>query len=439
MRHSPLVILLALIPSALGHAPSHSPAPGHRPQKPSPHILSMILVFVGIIIATDSCQKPMNVNAGPPLSIGNNQFAFDLFKKVGTADKDTNVFFSPLSISAALAMPYAGSEGATRTQMAQVLHFDGPQQEVASGFHSVMAGMTKPGETAYQLRVANALWAAEGEHFEPKFVSLMHTYYSGDFRTVNFANTEQSRAEINHWVAEKTAGKIQQLLHPGDTTPLTRLVLTNAIYFKGDWSYPFNEKFTDPAAFTTSNGAKKQVPMMHQTYRFRYTETDKLQALELPYAGDQLSMLILLPRAGARDPWSDLIAEKIQQLRLKMQSTEVEVFLPRFKVEARLSLGPTLSGMGMPDAFDPNAADFSGITGKKDLFISKVLHQAVVEVNEKGTEAAAATAVVVAPKAMPGRRVAPPVFRADHPFFYMITYKSSDSLLFMGRLSDPPH
>ncbi len=403
----------------------------------------LILVVVGMTLLGNTrsafWQEAVNAqiaNTAPSISSGNNQFAFDLFKNVASAQGDANVFLSPVSISTALAMTYAGSEGETRKQMAQVLHFAGSQQDVASRFHSLMASMSQPTDAAYQLQVANALWAQEGQHFQPQFASLMHTYYSGDFNTLDFAKTQESLATINHWVAEKTADKITQLLHADDIKAPTLLVLTNAVYFKGSWTIPFTESLTKPETFTTGDGTKKQVPMMHQKPFFRYAQVGDLQALELPYKGNDLSMLVLLPQAESLNVWAEFTWEKVQQLRSQMKTTEVDVSFPKFKVEARLSLARTLSGMGMPDAFDRYRADLSGMTGKKDCFISAVVHEAVIDVNEKGTEAAGATGVVVKPGVVLAEE--PVVFRADHPFLYMIIHKPSDSILFMGRLSNPP-
>jgi len=404
----------------------------------------LILVVCGITLLGNTrsafSQEALSTqaaNTASSVSSGNNQFAFDLFKNVASAQKDANVFFSPVSISTALAMTYAGSEGKTRKQMAQVLHFAGSQQDVASGFHSLMASMSQPADAAYQLQVANALWAQEGKHFQPQFVSLMHTYYSGDFNTLDFAKTQESLATINHWVAEKTADKIPQLLHPGDIHEDTRLVLTNAVYFKGSWTAPFAESWTKPETFTTGDGTKKQVPMMYQKRVFRYAQVGDLQALELPYKGNDLSMLVLLPQAESPNVWAEFTWEKLQQLRAQMRSVKVVLSLPKFKVDERLSLIPTLSAMGMRDAFDWRLADFSGMTGKKDCFISAVVHEAVIDVNEKGTEATGATLVVVEPGVMLAGEE-PVIFHADHPFLYMIIHKPSNSILFLGRLSNPP-
>ncbi len=301
------------------------------------------------------------------MASGSNQFAFDLFNNVAPAQKDANVFFSPLSISTALSTVYEGGRGETQQQMAQVLHLQESQAEVAAGFHSRMTSLSPPASAPYQLSVANALWAQQGVGFLAEFVSVMDKYYGGDLKTLNFADTEASRATINRWVSDKTSGKIRQLLQTGDIDRLTRLVLTNAVYFKGIWSSPFREQLTKPAPFTTAGGAEKQVPTMHRTGSYRYAQIADMQLLELPYKGDQLSMLILLPQVGAKQPFADLTWVKLQQWRWKMSIAEVEVFLPKFKVEARLSLAPTLSHMGMRDAFAENSADFSAITGQQGV------------------------------------------------------------------------
>ena len=399
---------------------------------------AVILAIAGMMLTGGArsvfCRQAMPAGSAKSVSSGNNQFAFDLFKNVAS-DKNANVFFSPVSISTALAMAYAGSRGETQKQMAQVLHFTATEQQVASGFQSLLASLAQPANGAYQLQVANALWAQQGTQFHPEFVSVMHTYYSGDFRTIDFAQTNQSLTTINHWVADKTSGKIAQLLQPGDVDAHTRLVLTNAVYFNGTWTAPFEESLTEPGAFTTGNGTSKQVHFMHRTGFFPYVLAGSWQILELPYKGDELEMLVLLPSAEAHDPWAGFTWAKLRQLQAEMKNTNVALSLPKFKVEARLSLAPTLSDMGMPDAFD-QSADFSGMTGKERWLISAVVHEAVVDVNEKGTEAAAATGVVMRPTvALPVR---PVVFRADHPFLYVILHKPSDSILFMGRLSNPP-
>ncbi len=398
---------------------------------------TVLLVVLGMAVGSARfalAQEPAKPESAHTVSSGSNQFAFDLLSKLASSRKDTNFFFSPVSISMALGMVYAGSEGETKAQMAKTLHFAGSQQEVAAGFHGMMVAMNQPADAAYQLSVANALWAQQSIQLEPQFASLMQTYYAGQVRTVNFAQAQQSVDTINRWVAEKTANKIRALLQPGDVDPLTRLVLTNAVYFKGDWGMPFEEAMTKPDTFTTAAGTKQQVPMMHQSELTSYGETPSFQAISLPYRGGELSMVILLPREASREPWKGLTWEKVQKLRSAMSSHQVDVFLPRFKVQARLSLVKTLAEMGMPDAFS-RRANFAGMNSKERWYISAVVHEAVVDVNEKGTEAAAATGVIVKPAVMMAEP--PAVFRADHPFLYLIVHQPTNAILFMGGLAEP--
>lgn len=401
----------------------------------------VILLLFGIVTIgsarTAFGQQTMNPESVNTVSSGNNQFAFDLFKEVAT-EEDHNILFSPVSISTALAMTYAGSKGETRKQIADVLHFTGSQQEVAAGFHSLMASMSQPEDRTFQLSVANALWAQKGVHFVPEFMSLMSTYYSGAFNTVDFQHTEQSLATINDWVAENTANKIQRLLHPDDISALTRLVLTNAVYLKAAWQLPFEENATKPCTFTTSNGAKKQASMMHKVGDFRYAQSADFQAVELPYNGIQSSsMVILLPTAAASRPRSKITADTLQKLRTAMKDTQVDLSLPKFKVDGQISLASTLSAMGVSDAFVADKADFSGITTEKNWYIGAVIHQAIIDVNEKGTEAAAGTAVSQPLARADGEEENPVIFRADHPFLYVIIREPSNSILFLGWLSDP--
>jgi serpin B len=378
---------------------------------------------------------PMGAKAAPAAPIGHHKFAFDLFHHL--SQERTNIFFSPLSICTALAMAYAGSEGRTRIQIAKVCSFNAPPEQVASDFQFRMVSITQPVDASYEIRVANALWAQQGATFDSHFLSLMRMYYSGDVRMLDFADPPQSCTTINQWIAEKTAGMIRELLQPADIDALTRLVLTNALYFKGDWSEPFRQSLTTPDTFTTARGTQLQVPMMRRQGSFRYIQHNDLQLLDVPYQGDQLSMLIVLPQAGAPDPWSTLSPVKLQQLRAQMKHAHVELSLPRFRVDERLSLRSALFSMGMPDAFARGVADFSGISGRKEWSLSAVVHQAVIDVNEKGTEAAAASGVkFLGASFVPQPQ--PVIFRVDHPFLYMIIHKPSDSILFLGRLADPP-
>lgn len=367
----------------------------------------------------------------------NNQFAFDFYRNLNTHEMGKNIFVSPYSISTALAMAYEGSSGNTRKQMAVVFHFNMTDAERQTGFSALME-QTKAGPGKhYKLGVGNALWGQKGYHFEPAFTHAIDKFYGGGFSEVDFPDDKAgSIHEINAWIEGKTAGKIQDLIHPDDITDLTRLVITNAIYFKGDWASQFKKAATKEEAFHLGSGKTTQVPMMRQTGQFRFVREDGLAAIELPYADNDLCMIAILPDGDVEKAGESLSLEKIQKLRAGMRSQEVDVSLPRFKFETRYLIGNNLTTMGMPDAFNEGLANFSGITGKKDLYISSVIHQAMIDVNEEGSEAAAATAVVMSTKSV--RFDMPEAFRADRPFLFMIIHNSTGSILFMGRVSNPP-
>jgi serpin B len=365
-----------------------------------------------------------------------NQLAFDFYRGINVSSIGKNIFVSPYSISTALAMTFEGSRNNTRTQMAAVLHFNMSDADRQAGFSELLA-QTRPGPgKKYKLEVANGLWGQKDFPFEPAFTGTIGKFYGGGFNTVDYAGDKEGAIHtINTWVEGKTAGKIKNLIHLDDVTPLTRLVLTNAIYFKGDWASPFEKSATKDEAFHTTETQKVQAPMMHQTAHFRFVKENGIAAIELPYSGDDLSMIVLLPDSKIDKLGEDLSLERIEILRAGMRLAEVDVTLPRFKFETRYILNDQLGKMGMPDAFDESLADFSGMNGKKSLYISKVIHQAMIDVNEEGSEAAAATAVVMSQKAMPFNMKE--TFRADHPFIFMIVHNTTGSILFMGRLSNP--
>lgn len=287
----------------------------------------------------------------------------------------------------------------------------------------------------YQLNIANALWGQRGYGFLKEFLELTKTNYGAGFNEVDFVKaTEEARKTINTWVEKQTKDKIKDLIKPGILNALTRLVLTNAIYFKGNWVSQFDRKQTKDSPFYVKADKKVQMPMMYQKGDFKYMETHKLQALELPYVGSELSMVILLPKNvdGLVELQNLLTLDTLNEWLRNLREQEVEVYLPRFKTTSEFMLAEVLASMGMPDAFSLPPADFSGITGNKDLFISAVIHKAFVDVNEEGTEAAAATAVV-----MKKSVYMPRVFRADHPFIFLIRDVSSEGILFLGRLVNP--
>ncbi len=368
---------------------------------------------------------------------GNTAFALDLYAKLKTTDG--NLFFSPYSISTALAMTYAGARGDTATQMAKVLHFPAAQDRLHPAFaalESNLKAIQKKGKV--RLDVANSLWPQQKYPFLPEYLSLLKRYYGTSVTPLDYVNApEAARKTINDWVERKTNRKITDLIQPGMLTALTRLVLANAVYFKGKWTDPFDPSGTSDQPFHLSTNKDVMCRLMLHEGDYAYNETPDLQALALPYVGDDLSMIILLPRKtdGLSALESELTPAKLTEWVGPLAERKVDVFLPKFKFTRGFSLEKTLAAMGMTDAFSFKA-DFSGMDGRTNwLFISEVVHKAFVDVNEEGTEAAAATVVVIAENAMP--ESIPAVFRADHPFLFLIRDRHTGSILFMGRVMDP--
>jgi len=380
-----------------------------------------------------------------------NRFAFDLYARL-TAEEG-NVFLSPSSIHTALSMTYAGARGRTEKQMAAVLHVPvtewmigkpphphreepWPQEKLHSAYAESLKALEPGQEAGYELHQANALWGQQDWPWREEFLKLTRDSYGAGLREVDFAKaTEAARQTINAWVEQQTKDKIKELLHEGDVDRLTTLVLTNAIYFKGDWASRFDKELTQQADFHVSAGKTVQAPMMNRTGDFGYAETKDVQILRLPYAGEDLSMIMFLPREVGRLPAIEksLTADALDKQLKGLGKTKVQVAFPRFRVETRYYLQDPLSAMGMPDAFQPRKADFSGMDGKRELYISKVIHQAFVDVNEEGTEAAAATAVVMKREAA----AMPKVFRADRPFLFLIRHEKTGLILFLGRVVNP--
>jgi len=387
---------------------------------------------------TTTSASPIDVEPGSANVSGvveaNNKFALDFYSQI--RDDEDNLFFSPWSLSAALAMTYEGARGQTAEEMQEVFHFPEDESTRLASYASLISQINKQ-DKEYQLNTANALWAQEDYPFRESYMKLIQEYYSGKITNLDFkTKTEPSRLLINDWVENQTNDKIQDLIPQGAINPLTRLVLTNAIYFKGDWITQFNETNTQEEDFRVSPDNTVKAPMMRLTgseLRFNYTETEKLKVLELPYKGDELSMLILLPKEDDIDSVEQsLTVEKLKQWHSNLIEQKVDIYLPKFKLETKYFLKETLMAMGMPTAFS-SGADFSRMDGTMDLAISQVIHQAFVEVNEEGTEAAAATAVIMELTAI----IQNPVFRADHPFIFIIQDKQTGNILFMGKLANP--
>jgi serpin B len=426
-------------------------------------IAAALLTVTGLPAGAEEALK--SKDAGE-LAASNNAFALTLYGQLAGAEG--NLFFSPSSIHTALSMTYAGAREKTAQQMSSVLVLpktkvrpatdlmvDEKGREFDSGSidpwfperthwaYKSLLDQLKPGKDAgYQLQVANALWGQKGYPWLPEFLKVTKDNYGAGLREVDFAaDTEAARGTINQWVEQQTKEKIKDLIAPGVLNAMTRLVLTNAIYFKGNWQTQFDKKATKDAPFKLSPGRTVDVPMMYQKARFGYGEDGDLQVLSMPYKGKELSMVVLLPKSvdglAALDK-SLLVPNsgpKLAGWLGKLRRQEVLVYLPRFKTTSEFSLADVLKAIGMKDAFVPDVADFSGMNGKRDLFISAVVHKAFVDVNEEGTEAAAATAVVVGLTS--ARMDEPPVFRADHPFLFLIRHEKTGAILFMGRVMNP--
>ena len=360
-----------------------------------------------------------------------NGFAFDLYGRYSV--DEGNILFSPYSISTALSMTYEGARGETAEEMEAVFGFLEDPSERLPSVASIYNTLNEEGRD-YALHTVNALWIQRDYPVQEDYIDAIVSYYGGDVNALDFvAEPDESRVTINDWVEERTNDRIKDLFPSGSIDADVRLVLTNAIYFKGDWLYEFDEEATNEEEFHVTPTTSVEVDMMSLRDDFNYAETDELQLLELPYTGEDVSMLILLPKRGHMgDVEAQLSAERLGEWVDMMEGAAVNVYLPRFTFETKYFMMEDLAEMGMPTAFT-DAADFSGMTGNRELFIDKVIHQAFIEVNEEGTEAAAATGVSMRlSAAMPGE-----VFRADHPFIFLIRDMDTGVILFMGRVTDP--
>ncbi|MFY9800630.1 MAG: serpin family protein [Methanoregula sp.] len=374
----------------------------------------------------------------------NNRFATDLYLQLAQ-DQDNagkNIFFSPFSISTALAITYEGARGTTADEIQSVFHFPANDSERRQGFTGIITGINS-GDASYTLRTANALWAEKTYPFLTDYTDTADRWYSAKTTNLDFINKpEDSRVRINQWVEEKTNNRIKDLIPAGAIDPMVRLVITNAVYFKGTWIKQFDINKTVDADFRVTSNKTTRVPMMERTDEgaiFRYADTADLQVLEMPYehtSGKQLSMIVLLPKVNNLSSAERALDPKALPLITgKFQSQRVKVWFPKFKMETEYRLPESLTALGMPTAFSP-AADFSGMDGTKNLFISDVIHKAFVDVNEEGTEAAAATAVIMKySAAAPENPI--PEFRADHPFLFLIQDDETGTVLFIGRVVNP--
>jgi serpin B len=381
-------------------------------------------------------EAPAVAAPGEALVAGNNDFAVRLYQQL--RGRGGNLFYSPYSISTALAMTYAGARGETERQMARTLGFSLPQQELHPAFRALAEDLAARGKEmeGFRLHLANALWGQQGHPFLPGFVDLLARDYGAGLKLVDFTrDPEGARRTINQWAEKETENKIKDLVPPGLINPLTRLVLANAIYFDAKWLSPFAKDGTRPAPFTLASGQKVDVETMHETLPAGYAEEGGWQVVELPYRDRNMAMDVLLPSSGAlREADQSLDAARLASLLGRLKRQSVALSLPQFTYESSFNLNDALSAMGMPDAFDRDRADFSGMDGKRDLLIGFVVHKALVRVDEEGTEAAAATAVGMQLKAAPA---APRVVDVDRPFLFLVRDTKTGTMLFVGRVMDP--
>lgn len=380
------------------------------------------------------------------LAESNAAFAVDLYNQLTSDDSSENLFYSPYSISSALAMTYAGSDGETKTQMAETLHFEMPEKKLHPAFNKLNFSL-EPGstdgtkskdsgntdKTPFTLNIANALWGRRKASFEQPFLDTLAVNYGAGLNLLDFGEKpDQSRRIINAWVANETNQKIDKLLQEGDITPNTRFVLTNAIYFNADWSHQFDEQKTRSAEFTKRDGSTVQVDMMHQVGSFKYLETDTHQAIELPYAGEETSMVVLLPHEDKTLGDLEISAEAFAEVS-ENKAVDVQLGLPKFKYRNRFRLAKQLKNLGMPAAFNPDKANFSRISSVADIYITDVIHEAFVKVDEEGTEAAAATAVAGDSAGTPPKKQ----MTVNRPFVFAIRHQPTNTLLFAGEVLDP--
>lgn len=378
---------------------------------------------------------------------GNSAFAFDLYQEL--KEEGSNLFFSPFSISLALAMTYAGARGETEQQMADTLHFILEQERLHPSFNWLDSELAKRGQgveneygKGFELNITNAIWGQKDYQFLVDFLDILAENYGAGLRGLDFINEpEQSRITINQWVSEQTEGRIKDILPPGIIDELTRLVLANTIYFNAAWLHTFSERSTIDSPFHLLEGEQVTVPMMKQKEHFSYTEGNGYQAIELPYytgqgSNDEMggfSMTVLLPKEGEFKSFEDsLDAQLVDSIISDMESTQVILTMPKFDFEFEFILKEILSAMGMPIAFSPSA-DFSGMTVAEQLFIKDVIHKAFISVDEQGTEAAAASIVV----AVAGAQAEPPRFNIDRPFIFLIRDHITGTILFIGRVLNP--
>jgi len=396
--------------------------------------ISLIILIAALVGGCSSQSRTSSGESAAQGSMGGkNEFAFRLYRQLESGSD--NVFLAPYSISSALAMTYTGAREDTRDEMAHTLGFPEDNKQLGEQYRDLDKHLHSLTDSGLVLNVANALWAQKEYGFTRDFIQTNREYFSAGLKEVDFRRRYRAiRDQINRWVEEKTNDKIQDMIGEGVLDRMTRLVLVNAIYFNGKWEYPFSGKRTQQDVFHTLAGRSQKVPFMNQSLRIPYHETALYKAVALPYAGKHISMVILLPKKAGMmaEVEKNLDAGYYNTLLDSLNPREVDLSIPRFRIEEKYSLNEPLKAMGMRRAFG-GKADFSGMTGEKDLYISDVVHQSFVEVDEEGTEAAAATGVVMRKTSVVRKKQ----FKADHPFIFMIKDDQTGTILFLGRLGNP--
>lgn len=396
-------------------------------------LLSLALLLPGLTPCSTTAPE------GEAAAKAVNAFAIDLYGQL--RKPEGNIFFSPYSVSAALAMAYTGARGNTESQMANALHFSVGQPKTNEAFRALNEQVLAAGRgKGAELNIANALWAEKSFTFKKDFLESVRINYRGDLKQADFMHApEAARKKINSWVEEQTKDKIKDLFGPGTIAPDTKLVIANAIYFKGLWEFPFDKRRTKEDPFILLDSKEVNVPMMNHSASFGYSEEADLQVLEMPYKAAELAMVVLLPSKERRfeDFEQSLTIEQLDQWIGKLPTQKVQVYFPKYMMTLEFRLPAVLMKLGMTDAFSIKDADFSDMTGDKDLFIQEVIHKAFADVYEEGTEAAAATSVTLRYLGAPPPPKPVPVFRADHPFVFLIRHKPSGCILFMGRMTKP--
>lgn len=401
-------------------------------------LLSILaLLCIGCIEnSTGNTKSTINADSVEEYDIAtaNNAFAFDMYSMI-KSDVE-NIFFSPYSIFTAMAICYDGAEGSTKEQISNVFYYP-LSKPVLEGSTKEMIDTINSDNDAYDLETANALWVLEEYPLNEQYVFNAENYYDGMITPLDFGGQpEESRLIINSWVEKKTNDKIKDLLAERSIDGNTRLIITNAVYFNGKWLQEFEEASTRKKVFYLSDGQEKKVDTMYAIETYNYGKDKNAQILELPYKGDDISMYIILPSKNNIEEFeNDLTLGYYNELKDNLNSDEVKILLPKFTFEARAELNEPLQDMGIVDAFDSGMADFSGISASDGLSISEVIHQAYIGVNEKGTEAAAATGIVME-DSLPYYKYE---FTADHPFMFFIEDKRTGCILFMGKVENPEY